>query len=106
MIYTVVCLALGTLQNPKPTNNNLASVYFIDATTGFMVGEDYDMEQITFFSSETDFQEAWAQNEKSFIEGQILHRVISFKHLVQSKLKSQRPKDLLDVQELIRVRET
>jgi len=67
---------------------------------------DYDLELITFFSSEIDFQEAWDQSEKSLIEGQILHRVLSFQHLVQSKLKSQRPKDLLDVQELIRVRKT
>jgi hypothetical protein len=58
---------------------------------------DYDLELITFFSSEIDFQEAWVQSEISFIEGQILHRVISFQHLFQSKLKSQRPKDLLDV---------
>jgi hypothetical protein len=63
------------------------------------------LELITSFSSEIDFQEAWwVQSEISFIEGQILHRVISFQHLVKSKLKSQRPKDLLDVQELIGMR--
>lgn len=61
---------------------------------------DYDLELITFFSSEIDFQEAWIQSEKSHLEGQIIHRVLSFEHLVQRKLKSQRPKDLLDVQEL------
>ena len=65
---------------------------------------DYDLELITFFSSEINFQEAWNQSEKSLLEGQILHRVLSFQHLVQSKLKSQRPKDLLDVQELMRIR--
>jgi hypothetical protein len=67
---------------------------------------DYDLELITYFSSEIDFQEAWAQSEESFIEGQIMHRVLSFQYLVQSKLKSQRPKDLLDVQELRRIRNT
>lgn len=67
---------------------------------------DYDLELITFFSTEIIFEEAWAKGEKSEIEGQILYKVLSFDHLIESKLKSQRPKDLLDVQELIRLRET
>jgi hypothetical protein len=67
---------------------------------------DYDLELITFFSSEITFKEAWAKSEKSEIAGQILYRVLSFDHLIEIKLKSQRPKDLLDVQELIRLRET
>lgn len=65
---------------------------------------DYDLELITFFSSEIDFEEAWKQSEKSVIEDEIVHRVLSYSHLIQSKLKSQRPKDLLDVQELTRIR--
>lgn len=67
---------------------------------------DYDLELITFFSSEITFEEAWSKSEKSEIEGQILYKVLSFDHLIESKLKSQRPKDLLDVQELIRLRKT
>lgn len=39
MIFVMFGFAQGILQNPKPTNNNLSSVYFIDATTGYMVGE-------------------------------------------------------------------
>ena len=65
---------------------------------------DYDLELITFFSSEIDFEEAWEQSEKSVIEEEIVHRVLSYAHLIQSKLKSQRPKDLLDIQELTRIR--
>ncbi len=65
---------------------------------------DYDLELITFFSSEITFEGAWEKSEKSEIEGQILYKVLSFDHLIESKLKSQRPKDLLDVQELIRIR--
>jgi hypothetical protein len=65
---------------------------------------DYDLELITFFSSEITFEEAWAKGEISEIEGHILYNVLSFDHLIESKLKSQRPKDLLDVQELIRLR--
>jgi hypothetical protein len=65
---------------------------------------DYDLELITFFSSEIDFEEAWEQSEKSVIEGEIVHRVLSYSHLIQSKLKSQRPKYLLDIQELTRIR--
>lgn len=65
---------------------------------------DYDLELITFFSTKITFEEAWAKSEKSEIEGQIQYKVLSFDHLIESKLKSQRPKDLLDVQELIRIR--
>lgn len=65
---------------------------------------DYDLELITVFSTEITFEEAWAKSEKSKIEGQIQYKVLSFDHLLESKLKSQRPKDLLDVQELIRIR--
>ncbi len=65
---------------------------------------DYDLELITFFSTEITFDEAWEQSEKSEIEGQVLYKVLSFDHLIQSKLKSQRPKDLLDIQELTRIR--
>lgn len=65
---------------------------------------DYDLELITFFSSEITFEEAWAKSEKSEIEGQVLYKVLSYEHLIESKLKSQRPKDLLDVQELIRIK--
>ena len=67
---------------------------------------DYDLELITFFSSEITFEEAWAKGEKSEIGGQVLYKVLSFDHLIESKLKSQRPKDLLDVQELRRLRKT
>lgn len=64
---------------------------------------DYDLELITFFSGEIDFQEAWKESERSVIDGEIVNRVLSYPHLIQSKLKSQRPKDLLDVQELTRI---
>lgn len=67
---------------------------------------DYDLELITCFSSEINFEDAWVKSEKSEIEGQILYKVLSFDHLIESKLKSQRPKDILDVQELIRIRKT
>ncbi len=67
---------------------------------------DYDLELITFFSSEINFEDALAKSEKSEIEGQIMYKVLSFDHLIESKLKSQRPKDLLDVQELLRIRKT
>ncbi|MFW6310388.1 MAG: hypothetical protein ACOC1D_04730 [Prolixibacteraceae bacterium] len=65
---------------------------------------DYDLELITLFSNDITFEEAWSKSEKSEIEGQIVYKVLSFDHLIESKLKSQRPKDLLDVQELIRIR--
>lgn len=62
------------------------------------------VELITRFSSSLTFEEAYEEAERVEVEGMhFMHwRVLSLKHLIDSKLKSARPKDLLDVQELVR----
>lgn len=63
---------------------------------------DLDLELITKFSSTKTFEEAYEKSEEAFIEGEriLKWRVLSFDDLIDSKLKAQRPKDLLDVQQL------
>ena len=64
------------------------------------------LELITKFSLDKTFEQAYANADIVNIEGeQILKwRVLAFDDLVTSKIKSSRPKDLLDIQELQRIR--
>jgi len=64
--------------------------------------EDINLELITNFSTYLTFDEAYKKSEKVKInKEQILKwRVLSYDDLINSKLRSQRPKDLLDVQQL------
>jgi len=63
---------------------------------------DLDLELITRFSSSKTFEEAYKKSEEAFIEGEkiLKWRVLSFDDLIDSKIKAQRPKDLLDIQQL------
>lgn len=63
---------------------------------------DFDVELITNFSSELSFQEAYNRSEVLKIDDQKVLKIniLSLKDLIDSKIKSGRPKDLLDVQEL------
>ncbi|MHB0756335.1 DUF6036 family nucleotidyltransferase [Polaribacter sp. M15] len=63
---------------------------------------DLDLELITRFSSVKTFDEAYKNSEEAIIEGEkvLKWRVLSYDDLIDSKLKAQRPKDLLDVQQL------
>lgn len=67
--------------------------------------EDLDLELITNFSSTLTFEEAYKNSEEVIVEGAELLKwyVLSYDDLIDSKLKSQRPKDLLDVQQLKRI---
>jgi predicted nucleotidyltransferase component of viral defense system len=64
------------------------------------------VELITRFSSKIKFEDAYARSESHSIDNQHIRRwrVISFEDLIESKILSGRPKDLLDVQELKRIR--
>lgn len=68
--------------------------------------ESLHIELITRFLSALPFDQAYEEAEKvEYYAGTLMRwRVISFDHLIESKLKSGRPKDLLDVQELLRRR--
>ena len=65
-----------------------------------------NIELITCFSINKTFEEAFEECVKVNIEGNsvVFWRVLNFDDLVTSKIKSARPKDLLDIQELIRIR--
>lgn len=69
--------------------------------------EDLRLELITEFSLDKNFDEVW-QNCEEVETGKgasiFKWRVLSYDDLVESKLKSQRPKDMLDIQELERIR--
>lgn len=63
---------------------------------------DLDLELITKFSSTKTFEEAYKNSEEAIIEGEkvLKWRVLSYEDLIDSKIKAQRPKDLLDIQQL------
>lgn len=65
---------------------------------------DLNLELITKFNVNKSFDEAYAQAEDVVVEVNekkvLKWKVISFDDLITSKLKANRPKDLLDVQQL------
>jgi UDP-N-acetyl-D-mannosaminuronic acid transferase (WecB/TagA/CpsF family) len=65
-----------------------------------------NIELITCFSINKLFDAAYDEAEKVTIEGNsvVRWRVLNFDDLVTSKIKSARPKDLLDIQELNRIK--
>lgn len=70
------------------------------------ISPEMEIELITRFAPGCTFEEAWARSEVSELAGEpvALFRVLSYDDLIASKLRSARPKDLLDVQELKRKR--
>ncbi len=64
-----------------------------------------EIELITHFNPGKPFEEAYSESVEFIAEGQKLLKwnIISFDDLITSKIKSGRPKDLLDVQELQRI---
>ncbi|MDP2686165.1 MAG: nucleotidyl transferase AbiEii/AbiGii toxin family protein [Aequorivita sp.] len=64
---------------------------------------DFDLELITNFSVNKSFDEAYKQSEKVTLQKNnktLVWNVISLEDLITSKIKSGRPKDLLDIQQL------
>jgi hypothetical protein len=70
--------------------------------------DDLDLELITNFSSTKSFQEAYEKSIVAQVENVAFLKwnVLSYDDLISSKIKAQRPKDLLDVQELKRINES
>ncbi len=66
---------------------------------------DLNLELITSFPIGLSFEEAYQQAETVILdkEKKLIWKVLSLNHLIDSKLKSGRPKDLLDIQELKRI---
>lgn len=67
---------------------------------------DLNLELITKFTSSKTFEEAYKNSELVEVnKNKILKwRVLSYDDLISSKLKAQRPKDLLDIQQLEKLR--
>lgn len=66
-----------------------------------------DVEIVTFLRPGFSFDEAWARAETVQLAGEPVgrYRVLAYPDLVESKIRSGRPKDLLDVHELKRRKE-
>lgn len=66
---------------------------------------DLNLELITRFSINKLFNEAYNESEEVTVKGQtfLRWRVLSLEDLITSKIKSGRPKDLLDIQQLQRI---
>ena len=63
------------------------------------------VELITRFSVNKSFDQAYNEAETTYIQNEpiVCWRVLSYEDLILSKIKSNRPKDLLDIQELKRI---
>jgi hypothetical protein len=66
---------------------------------------DLEVELITRFNPGKTFDEAFEESVEFYAEGQKLIKwnIISYESLINSKVKSGRPKDLLDIKELQRI---
>ena len=64
---------------------------------------DLNLELITNFSTTTSFEKAFENSRKVITDEGLEWNVLSLEDLIHSKIKSGRPKDLLDVQELKRI---
>ena len=67
--------------------------------------DDLNLELITKFSVNKSFEDAYVESEVAEVEGTefLKWRVLSLEDLITSKIKANRPKDLLDIQELRRI---
>ncbi len=66
---------------------------------------DLNLQLVTKFLTSTTFQKAYENSVEAEIKRQSIlkWKVLSLDDLIESKLKAQRPKDLLDVQELQKI---
>lgn len=64
---------------------------------------DLNLELITNFSVNKSFEEVFDSSEIVTVDNGLTWRVLSLTDLISSKIKSSRPKDLLDIQELRRI---
>lgn len=70
------------------------------------ISPDMEIELTPRFDPGKTFAEAWAASEATVLAGEpvAICRVLGYDDLIASKLRSARPKDLLDIQELKRKR--
>lgn len=72
------------------------------------ISPDVELELILSFNPNKTFEEAYKESEEYTVSGQTFLKwnIISYSDLITSKIKSGRPKDLLDIQELERINKT
>lgn len=70
------------------------------------ISPDLDLELITRFNPGCTFHEAWGRRMQGDLVGMPVakYHVLNYEDLIESKIRSARPKDLLDIQELQRMR--
>jgi len=83
------------------------SVLEAEQNVSMKISPEQDLELITCFNPGCTFGEAFTRAEVALFAGEPVTRiwVLAFDDLINSKVKSARPKDLLDVYELQRRRE-
>ena len=66
-----------------------------------------DLELITKFSSDITFEGAYNRSTVAVVEGKnfLQWNVLSYEDLIDSKIKARRPKDLLDISQLQKIKE-
>jgi len=77
-----------------------------DQNISLKFSPDLEVELITRFNPGKSFEQAFSESVEFIVAGQkfLKWNILSFDDLILSKIKSGRPKDLLDVQELNRIR--
>lgn len=97
----VVLRSLGYDNNTLPE-----AVLRHEQNISIKISPDLEIELITRFDPGRNFQEAWERSVTGELAGLPVARyhVLDHEDLIASKLRSARPKDLLDVQELRRKR--
>jgi hypothetical protein len=69
------------------------------------VSPEMELELLTTFSLSKSFDEAYKDSEKIRLNDTLVYRVINLNDLLENKQRSGRPKDLLDIQELKKIRD-
>lgn len=97
-----VLLALGYELDQLPQ-----AVRQAEQNVSIKISPGQEIELITRFNPGCSFEEAWSRCEIAEVSGMRVakYRVLAFDDLINSKVRSARPKDLLDVHELQRRRE-
>lgn len=82
------------------------AVYRKEQNISIKIPPDLDIELITRFDPGYSFAEAWSRSIIVELAGKPVstYRVVSYEDLLKSKIRSASPKDLLDVQELKRLK--
>jgi hypothetical protein len=80
-------------------------VYYGHQNISLKVSPEMELELLTTFSLSKSFDEAYNDSEIIKLNDTLVCRVINLNDLLENKQRSARPKDLLDIQELKKIRD-